>query len=213
MPAYYALAVVVGVLAVVADGFSVCRWRTEHHLQVWQAFIAWGCHFHSGGGVKGSRTVVRGHDLRRARRRRLDPARAPARRPGRLRRTGRGRRRRASWICSARRSLGSRSFRPASMVLRPWPVSCCSAACGTIRRTPSAADGCLRPDRRDLRLCVGSGHQRHHQEGLDPFLPPCGNDIGHEARAIRASSLWAASRNSLRPRPYRPCPPPDPLWH
>jgi hypothetical protein len=56
MPGYYALAVVVGVLAVVATWIFGLPVATEHNLQVWQAFIAWGCHFHSGGGFTGSRT-------------------------------------------------------------------------------------------------------------------------------------------------------------
>lgn len=60
MPGYYALAVVVGVLAVVATWIFGLPVAGEHHLQVWQAFIAWGCHFHSGGGVKGSRTAFVG---------------------------------------------------------------------------------------------------------------------------------------------------------
>lgn len=60
MPGYYALAVVVGVLAVVATWIFGLPVAGEHNLQVWQAFIAWGCHFHSGGGVKGSRTAFVG---------------------------------------------------------------------------------------------------------------------------------------------------------
>ncbi|MBO9580206.1 MAG: DUF1097 domain-containing protein [Sphingobium sp.] len=60
MPGYYALAVVVGVLAVIATWIFGLPVAGEHHLQVWQAFIAWGCHFHSGGGVKGSRTAFVG---------------------------------------------------------------------------------------------------------------------------------------------------------
>jgi hypothetical protein len=60
MPAYYALAVVVGVLAVVATWIFGLPVAGEHHLQVWQAFVAWGCHFHSGGGIKGSRTAFVG---------------------------------------------------------------------------------------------------------------------------------------------------------
>jgi len=60
MPGYYALAVVVGVLAVVATWIFGLPVAGEHHLQVWQAFIAWGCHFHSGGGIKGSRTAFVG---------------------------------------------------------------------------------------------------------------------------------------------------------
>ncbi|MBO9576561.1 MAG: DUF1097 domain-containing protein [Sphingobium sp.] len=60
MPAYYALAVVVGVLAVIATWIFGLDQSTALNLQVWQAFIAWGCHFHSGGGLKGSRTAFVG---------------------------------------------------------------------------------------------------------------------------------------------------------
>lgn len=60
MPGYYALAVVVGVLAVVATWIFGLPVAADNHLQVWQAFIAWGCHFHSGGGFKGSRTAFVG---------------------------------------------------------------------------------------------------------------------------------------------------------
>jgi len=28
------------------------------HMQVWQAFIAWGCHFHSGGKITGTRNTI-----------------------------------------------------------------------------------------------------------------------------------------------------------
>ncbi len=60
MPGYYALAVVVGVLAVIATWIFGLPVAADNHLQVWQAFIAWGCHFHSGGGFKGSRTAFVG---------------------------------------------------------------------------------------------------------------------------------------------------------
>jgi hypothetical protein len=60
MPAYYALAAVVGVLAVVATWIFNLPIAADNNLQVWQAFIAWGCHFHSGGGIKGSRTAFVG---------------------------------------------------------------------------------------------------------------------------------------------------------
>jgi hypothetical protein len=60
MPAYYALAVVVGVLAVVATWLFGLPIAGENNLQVWQAFIAWGCHFHSGGKITGSRTAFVG---------------------------------------------------------------------------------------------------------------------------------------------------------
>jgi len=60
MSSYLALAVSVGVLAVVATWlfFSVDP-VVAAHMQVWQAFIAWGCHYHSGGKFTGTtKTVV-----------------------------------------------------------------------------------------------------------------------------------------------------------
>jgi len=60
MPGYYALAVVVGVLAVIATWIFGLPVSADNNLQVWQAFIAWGCHFHSGGKFTGSRTAVVG---------------------------------------------------------------------------------------------------------------------------------------------------------
>jgi hypothetical protein len=58
MPALAALATSVGVLAVLATWLFGLGPLTEYKLQVWIAFIAWGCHFHSGGGVKGSTTAL-----------------------------------------------------------------------------------------------------------------------------------------------------------
>ena len=59
MPALIALAVSVGVLAVVATWIFFLAPVEAAHLQVWQAFIAWGCHYHSGGKFAGtSKTVV-----------------------------------------------------------------------------------------------------------------------------------------------------------
>lgn len=59
MPMLLALAVSVGGLAVVATwlfvGFAPSG---AAHLQVWQAFIAWGCFFHSGGKLAGGRITV-----------------------------------------------------------------------------------------------------------------------------------------------------------
>ena len=60
MSSYLALAVSVGVLAVVATWlfFSVDP-VVAAHMQVWQAFIAWGCHYHSGGKLSGTtKTIV-----------------------------------------------------------------------------------------------------------------------------------------------------------
>jgi hypothetical protein len=55
MPALIALALSVGVLAVAATWlFLVPAAVVAAHLQVWQAFIAWGCHYHSGGKFTGT---------------------------------------------------------------------------------------------------------------------------------------------------------------
>ncbi len=57
MPTLYALAVTVGVLAVVATWVSFGP-LAAFNVQVWQVFIAWGCHFHCGGKIDGSRDTV-----------------------------------------------------------------------------------------------------------------------------------------------------------
>jgi len=59
MSSYIALAVSVGVLAVAATWifFSVDP-VVAANMQVWQAFIAWGCHYHCGGKFKGTRNTV-----------------------------------------------------------------------------------------------------------------------------------------------------------
>jgi hypothetical protein len=53
----FALAVSVGVLAVVATWLFVGP-RAALEGQVWQAFIAWGCHYHCGGKITGTRTAI-----------------------------------------------------------------------------------------------------------------------------------------------------------
>ncbi len=59
MPALFALALSVGVLAVAATWlFLVPAIVVASHLQVWQAFIAWGCHYHSGGKITGTRNTI-----------------------------------------------------------------------------------------------------------------------------------------------------------
>jgi hypothetical protein len=59
MSSYLALAVSVGVLAVVATWIFFLDPVVAAHLQVWIAFIAWGCHYHSGGKFTGTtKTVV-----------------------------------------------------------------------------------------------------------------------------------------------------------
>jgi uncharacterized protein DUF1097 len=58
MPALIALAVSVGVLAVGATWLFFLPAVAAAHLQVWQAFIAWGCHYHSGGKITGTRNTI-----------------------------------------------------------------------------------------------------------------------------------------------------------
>ena len=59
MSSYIALVVSVGVLAVAATWlfFSVDP-VVAAHMQVWQAFIAWGCHYHCGGKFTGTRNTI-----------------------------------------------------------------------------------------------------------------------------------------------------------
>jgi uncharacterized protein DUF1097 len=59
MSSYIALAVSVGVLAVAATWifFSVDP-VVGAQMQVWQAFIAWGCHYQCGGKFAGTRTTI-----------------------------------------------------------------------------------------------------------------------------------------------------------
>lgn len=58
MPTLTALTVSVGLLAVVATWLFGLDPLATANLQVWQAFIAWGCHFHCGGKTGGTRTTV-----------------------------------------------------------------------------------------------------------------------------------------------------------
>jgi hypothetical protein len=58
MPMLFALATSVGVLAVIATWLFGLDPLAANHLQVWQAFIAWGCHFHSGGKATGTRNTI-----------------------------------------------------------------------------------------------------------------------------------------------------------
>lgn len=61
MPALIALAASVGLLAVLDTWLFVGPLATTALAGlVWISFIAWGCHFHSGGGVKGSTTAIVG---------------------------------------------------------------------------------------------------------------------------------------------------------
>src|SRR5688572_12466454 len=59
MSAYLALALSVGVLAVLDTWLFIGPLGTSIIAGlVWVSFIAWGCHFHSGGGTKGATTTV-----------------------------------------------------------------------------------------------------------------------------------------------------------
>ncbi len=58
MPRLFALTVSVGVLAVVATWLFGLSPLVAMKLQVWQAFIAWGCHFHCGGKITGTRNAT-----------------------------------------------------------------------------------------------------------------------------------------------------------
>jgi hypothetical protein len=59
MPALFALATSVGLLAVLDTWLFFGPLATTLVTGlVWTSFIAWGCHFHSGGGTKGSTTAV-----------------------------------------------------------------------------------------------------------------------------------------------------------
>ena len=59
MPALFALATSVGLLAVLDTWLFFGPLATTLLTGlVWISFVAWGCHFHSGGGIKGSTTAV-----------------------------------------------------------------------------------------------------------------------------------------------------------
>ena len=58
MPTLIALAVSVGVLAVVATWIFFLDAVAMGNLQVWQGFIAWGCHYHCGGKITGTRNTI-----------------------------------------------------------------------------------------------------------------------------------------------------------
>ena len=59
MPAVIALALSVGVLAVIDTWLFIGPLATSIvGGLIWVSFIAWGCHFHSGGGIKGTTTAV-----------------------------------------------------------------------------------------------------------------------------------------------------------
>ena len=57
MPLLIALAISIGVLAVVATWLFLGP-LAALNMQIWQAFVAWACHFHSGGKTAGTRTTI-----------------------------------------------------------------------------------------------------------------------------------------------------------
>jgi hypothetical protein len=57
MPALFALATSVGLLAIVATWLFFGPLESTN-AQVWQAFIAWGAHYHCGGKLKGTRDAI-----------------------------------------------------------------------------------------------------------------------------------------------------------
>jgi hypothetical protein len=57
MPALFALATSVGVLAIVATWLFFGP-LASLNAQVWIAFVAWGAHFHCGGKVTGTRDAI-----------------------------------------------------------------------------------------------------------------------------------------------------------
>lgn len=60
MSAYLALAISVGLLAVLDTYLFFGPLAALLPGLVWISFIAWGCHFHSGAGVKGMTTTIIG---------------------------------------------------------------------------------------------------------------------------------------------------------
>jgi hypothetical protein len=52
MPLLIALAISIGVLAVVATWLFLGP-LAAFHMQIWQAFVAWACFYHSGGKIDG----------------------------------------------------------------------------------------------------------------------------------------------------------------
>ncbi len=57
MPALIALAVSIGVLAVIATWLALGP-LAAFNVQIWQIFIAWACFYHSGGKTEGAQKTV-----------------------------------------------------------------------------------------------------------------------------------------------------------
>lgn len=57
MPLLIALAISIGVLAVVATWLFLGP-LAALNFQIWQAFVAWGCFYHCGGKAAGARTTA-----------------------------------------------------------------------------------------------------------------------------------------------------------
>jgi hypothetical protein len=53
-----ALAISIGVLAVVATWLFLGPLAAIANVQIWQAFVAWASHYHSGGKIAGTRTTI-----------------------------------------------------------------------------------------------------------------------------------------------------------
>jgi Protein of unknown function (DUF1097) len=57
MPLLIALAISIGILAVLAT-WLVLGPLAALGFQIWQVFIAWACHYHCGGKLAGTRTTI-----------------------------------------------------------------------------------------------------------------------------------------------------------
>lgn len=60
MKAYFALAISVGLLAILDTWLFAVPLAEFLPGLVWISFVAWGCHFHSGGGMGGMTTAMVG---------------------------------------------------------------------------------------------------------------------------------------------------------
>ncbi len=58
MPLLIALAISIGLLAVVATWLFFGPLAAIANVQIWQAFVAWASHYHSGGKASGTRSTI-----------------------------------------------------------------------------------------------------------------------------------------------------------
>lgn len=59
MPMLIALAISIGVLAVIATFLFLGPLAAAiANVQIWQAFVAWACHYHAGGKTAGTKTTI-----------------------------------------------------------------------------------------------------------------------------------------------------------